>query len=939
MIDIREQEEREFLVQSKKEEAELNKTLGEHDLISIREFMTKQEDYHLRFPQNHPQGWRYVLHTMEDFIKYKQDWPVKLERRRQKEEEKANEIHKEEENHKRQNEDEWRLGGIVAAPTTNGEEVHEDVGRNDGKVKSPLNLTKEQGLSIDEADQFTPDNWIPRSSCLIRLTGKHPLNGEPELQALYGAGLITPNQLHFVRNHGAVPHLLWETHKLHVENGKRKLVISMDNLANDFEAINIAVALACDGNQRKELNMIRRSKGFNWGAGPISCAFWKGPLQRDVLLAAGVRVPDPCLGKGRRWVNFEGADELSEGKYATSIPLAYAMDSENDVILAYEMNNMRLLSDHGYPVRLIIPGYVGGRCVKWLHKVYVSDKENDSRYHIWDNRVLPGFIRDMDSEFSRTIFSHPSTACNEQNLNSIIVKPGQGIAYDGGGHEVQRVEVSLDGGETWLYCIRKFPEYPIRHGKKFWTWLHWYVDVGLPHLVRAKSITVRCFNVFKNTQPETPSWNIMGMMNNCWYTVLPEIREDSKNEYSVLLFRHPCEPGTGTGGWMQASTENYVENIKHEVTSPQKQFTREEIEKHNKENDCWVVINGKVYDATSVLDWHPGGKAPIMAHADSVHADTTDEFESIHDDYAQQKLSVLGEVTEKAMGFIKKQVEAVAKEKARSSKKHSDIILEHRRWNVVRFKEKEQLSEDTHRYTFSLPLESRRLGLGTCQHLKLGFHFKDRLVVRPYTPTRPVFGKEEDGTFDLVVKTYAPDQSQPGRTMSNILDCLHSGEEIDVKRPIGEIKYIGQGKFKIDDKEYHFYNVSLVLGGSGITPGYQLISRILRAKSQGESEDMTNLKVIDANKTEGDILLREDLDKLANNHSDQLQITHVLSHPDDNWKGEKGHVTKEIPQRYFFGPEEGNVALLCGPPTMIQKFVLPALQDIGYREDRNLFGF
>jgi nitrate reductase (NAD(P)H) len=129
------------------------------------------------------------------------------------------------------------------------------------------------------------------------------------------------------------------------------------------------------------------------------------------------------------------------------------------------------------------------------------------------------------------------------------------------------------------------------------------------------------------------------MMNNCWYTVRPEILHDRDNDGISLYFRHPTEPGTGKGGWMQPSTENQIEKIKHEVASPQKQFTREEIEKHNKEDDCWIVINGKVYDATSVLDWHPGGKAPIMAHAGKVHVDTTDEFDSIHDDYAEQKLS------------------------------------------------------------------------------------------------------------------------------------------------------------------------------------------------------------------------------------------------------------------------------------------------------------
>lgn len=349
---------------------------------------------------------------------------------------------------------------------------------NDGTVKSPVEPAKEQDLSIDEADQFTPDNWINRSTNLIRLTGKHPLNCEPGLTVLFDAGLITPNQLHYTRNHGAVPHLLWETHRIDVQNGK--LVLSMDNLKNDYEAINIAVALACDGSRRKELNMIRKSKGFNWGAGAISCAFWKGPLLRDVLLTAGFEGESTRNSGIRRWVHFEGADELSEGKYATSIPLAYAMDPENDVILAYEMNDVPLPPDHGYPVRLLIPGFVGGRCVKWLHRIWVSEKANDSYYHIWDNRVLPGFIRDMDSEFAETMFRHPSTACNEQNLNSIIVKPEHGeairlsgsdsnlnyrisgIAYDGGGHEVQRVEVSLDGGITWLYCVRKVRLYIYR---------------------------------------------------------------------------------------------------------------------------------------------------------------------------------------------------------------------------------------------------------------------------------------------------------------------------------------------------------------------------------------------------------------------------------------------------------------------------------------------
>lgn len=535
-----------------------------------------------------------MLYSSEDWIKNTQEWPINVEKRKAAEKVKLKDEEQQKPNGDSgksngvKQEDDWRreagqnkhhdayasdLDGQRDQQGKNDAQVKQKVGsederlqqkyspqelallhnlrqekdyvfsleQNDGKKRSPV-ADGHQLISIDEADQFTPDNWIPRSDKLIRLTGKHPMNAEPELTSLFDAGLITPNELHYVRNHGPVPHLLWETHTLEIEGAS--LSLTMDELKDNFDPINIPVALACDGNRRKELNQIKRSKGFNWASGAVSCAYWKGPKLRDVLRKAGV--PEAFPGGKRYWVNFEGADDLSDGKYATCIPFEYAMDANNDVILAYEMNDVPLPPDHGHPIRLVIPGYVGGRCVKWLKKIWLSDRENDSHYHIWDNRVLPSFITEMDGEFSKTMFSHPDTLCNEQNLNSVIVKPAQGekislaearkgktyrimgYAYDGGGHEVQRVEISLDEGDTWLYCVRKvwrahiraditivliyvkFPDWPIRHGNKYWTWLHWYLDVEITHLLRAKSVTVRCHNVFKNTQPERPSWNIMG---------------------------------------------------------------------------------------------------------------------------------------------------------------------------------------------------------------------------------------------------------------------------------------------------------------------------------------------------------------------------------------------------------------------------------------------
>lgn len=269
--------------------------------------------------------------------------------------------------------------------------------------------------------------------------------------------------------------------------------------------------------------------------------------------------------------------------------------------------------------------------------------------------------------------------------------------------------------------------------------------------------------------------------------------------------------------------------------------------------------------------------------------------------------------------------------------------LQKHRWVPARLLNRKPASEDTRTYTFQLPGDKTILGMSSCQHVEIGFHFRDRMVIRPYTPTRPLLPatypsigsksnedknfavaqretRDGNGTFDLTIKTYSPDDNQPGGAMSNILDCIPFGEEVEIRGPTGEITYNGKGAFVISGKEYHFDRVSLVLGGSGVTPGYSLIGRILLDK-----DDATKISVIDGNKTEIDILMRDELHEFEKNSNGQLRITHVLSHADDNWKGLRGYVTEDIIKEHLFGPEKGCVAFLCGPPAMITKAVLPAL--------------
>jgi nitrate reductase (NAD(P)H) len=244
----------------------------------------------------------------------------------------------------------------------------------------------------DSRDEGTADAWVERNPSLIRLTGKHPLNCEPPLARLMHHGFITPAPLHYVRNHGAVPRGDWATWTVEVTGlVKRPARLTMEELVRDFPAVEVPVTLACAGNRRKEQNMVQQTVGFNWGPAGVSTSVWRGARLRDVLRRCGVM---PRKG-GALNVCFEGAEDLPGGggsKYGTSVTREWALDPSRDIMLAYMQNGEPLLPDHGFPVRVIIPGCIGGRMVKWLKRIIVTPAESDNYYHYKDNRVLPSHV-------------------------------------------------------------------------------------------------------------------------------------------------------------------------------------------------------------------------------------------------------------------------------------------------------------------------------------------------------------------------------------------------------------------------------------------------------------------------------------------------------------------------------------------------------------------
>ncbi|ONM03646.1 Nitrate reductase [NADH] 2 [Zea mays] len=463
----------------------------------------------------------------------------------------------------------------------------------------------------DPRDEGTADAWVERNPCLVRLTGKHPLNCEPPLARLMQHGFITPAPLHYVRNHGAVPRGDWATWAVEVTGlVRRPARLTMDELARDFPAVEIPVTLACAGNRRKEQNMVRQTAGFGWGAAGVSTSVWRGARLRDVLRRCGVA---PRHG-GALNVCFEGAEDLPGGggggsKYGTSVPREWALDPSRDIMLAYMQNGEPLLPDHGFPVRVIIPGCIGGRMVKWLKRIVVTPAESDNYYHYKDNRVLPSHV-DAELANAEAWWYKPEYIINELNINSVITTPGhdeilpingittqrgytmKGYAYSGGGKKVTRVEVTLDGGETWLVCDLAHPEKPNKYGK-YWCWCFWSVEVEVLDLLGAKEIAVRAWDQSLNTQPERLIWNLMGMMNNCWFKVKVNVCRPHRGEIG-LVFEHPTQPGNQAGGWMarqkhlEKTAEAAAPGLKRSTSTPfmsttdggHQQLTMSEVSRH-----------------------------------------------------------------------------------------------------------------------------------------------------------------------------------------------------------------------------------------------------------------------------------------------------------------------------------------------------------------------
>ncbi|OBZ85839.1 Nitrate reductase [NADH] 1 [Choanephora cucurbitarum] len=762
---------------------------------------------------------------------------------------------------------------------------------------------------IDPIDATTPDAHVSRDPRLIRLTGKHPLNAEPPVKSLIESGFITSNSLHVVRNHGPVPLNDSNTHVISIGGlVNHPVMITMSQLL-ELPSVTLPVTICCAGNRRKEQNMIKPSIGFSWGPAGVGTAYWTGVYLRDVIntFAGGLK-PEALH------ICMEGNDSTAKGPYGTSLTVQRAMSPEYDVMLAYKMNGEPLPYDHGYPVRSIVPGCIGGRSVKWLSKIEATTYISRNPFQDADNKVFPPTVLSADQATTENWWSNPDYSVYDLNINSVIAAPFhgtqvllddlnklitlKGYAYGGSNRKVTRCEITIDDGKTWklatihtelkkkadAYAAVHFDKSMQRPNKSYsetrnWTWVHWSLELPITDLLGAKEICLRCWNDANNSQPKDMTWSLMGMLNNCWYRVRVHlVREPAL----ALLFQHPTTlPGDKTlegislSGWMEEENASKLSTEKKKSQGSDdnlKLFSEEEVAKHDTEDDCWLIYNEKVYNCTSFLTKHPGGASSIILAAGT---DCTDEFDAIHsqkakdmfEDYLIGKIKTKATIETKAQPQEEPIEEVVSKEEA-----HTAAYFEPKTWKKLVLQNKECLSPTLFRFTFSIPEEhydNSHLSLPVGMHvfLKLKEDINDcspkpKMVIRAYTPS-----KVSKKTIEFVIKVYFPYNNVPGGRLTTALNCIRVGESIDFKGPVGEIEYHGNGELSIHQKRRNVKQIGMIAGGTGITPMWQIIQAL------EHDQERPLVSLIYCARSINEIIFHKELDILQSRYgSDKFKV-------------------------------------------------------------------
>ncbi|MEV5236746.1 sulfite oxidase [Streptomyces pseudogriseolus] len=338
---------------------------------------------------------------------------------------------------------------------------------------------------------------------------RHGTNAETRWEALRGTGHHTPNDLFFVRNHTATPRIdangwrlrLWGSGLRGGPGEDRAVEFGYDDLRR-LPSVTRTAFVECAGNGRSgyATQQGETVSGTPWTLGAIGVARWRGVPLAAVLRRAGLSpyaVDVQPRGLDAEYVS--GGENL--GRVRRPLPLAKALD---DVVLAYEMNGGPLPPDHGYPVRVLVPSWVGIASIKWVGDIEVSAQPlfspwNTTFYRLFGPAHPEGGSAPLTRQTLKSAFELASGATFPAGRRQVLT----GRSWSGAG-PVARVDVSTDGGSSWRparLLERPRPD----------TWTRWSVT-WKPRTRGTTQLLARATDTAGRTQPDVSVFNTQGYL-------------------------------------------------------------------------------------------------------------------------------------------------------------------------------------------------------------------------------------------------------------------------------------------------------------------------------------------------------------------------------------------------------------------------------------------
>jgi DMSO/TMAO reductase YedYZ molybdopterin-dependent catalytic subunit len=299
------------------------------------------------------------------------------------------------------------------------------------------------------------------------------------------ADWLTSIEDHFVCHRNRMPEIDADSWSVSLTGFESERSLSMDAIQEEFPTVAIAHTMECAGNGRGQHEP--ETSSVQWGCEAVGTSMWTGTPLRSVLRAGGIE--DAPEEANDRWLTAIGGDSIDEEVFARSIPLSKALE---DSILAYGMNGQPLPAEHGYPVRLIVPGWYGVNNVKWLDELRVMDSMvtegsldrpgTHARWQQSDYRMYPSegepaahetiAETDTEAQLRSGAVDHPYTF--DAMVMSLIGRPEEsetielasanasievlGVTWSGD-DAIDGVEISTDGGDSWADAEVFGPDY------------------------------------------------------------------------------------------------------------------------------------------------------------------------------------------------------------------------------------------------------------------------------------------------------------------------------------------------------------------------------------------------------------------------------------------------------------------------------------------------